>query len=267
MAYTCPQEFIDIAHQLADAARPIALKYFRSENLPVEHKTDNTPVTLADKEIEAEMRRILAAARPQDGIFGEEEGHSNTEAEYTWILDPIDGTKAFSTGRPNFGTLIALHHKTHGLVLGLSDQAVTKDRWFSTQNAVSLWNGKTIKTRNTKKLKDAIFACTDPLRLPERVFNLVTAIRQNVRMTVYGGDCLNYSLIASGFIDVTVEARQQLYDIAPFVPIIENAGGKITQLNGKPIGFQNDDLILAASSPELHQHVLEMMQQIDKGTA
>lgn len=262
MTFTCPQECIDLAHRLADAARPIALKYFRSASLPVEHKTDNTPVTLADREIEAEMRRIIANARPGDGIFGEEEGHSNIDAEWTWVLDPIDGTKAFSTGRPNFGTLIALHHKQHGIVLGLSDQAVTNDRWFSTQNGAMQWNGKTVHSRGTKTLTDAIFACTDPLRLPAPAFDLITAIRRDVRMTVYGGDCLNYSLIASGFLDITVEARQQLYDIAPFVPMIKNAGGKITQINGQPIGFNNDDLILAASSPELHALVLDMYAKI-----
>ena len=262
MSFSLPAEFVEIAHALADAARPIALKYFRSEALAVEHKSDDTPVTRADREIETEMRRILAARRPQDGIFGEEHGHQNPDAEYQWILDPIDGTRAFTTGRTNFGTLIAVYHQTHGFVLGLCDQAVTKDRWISVKDGATVWNGRTVKTRGTQTLSEAIFACTDPLRLPPRIFELVKIIRDKSQMNVFGGDCLNYGLLAGGFIDLIVEGRQQLYDIAPFVPIIENAGGKITQLSGAPIGFVNDDRVIAASSPALHRHILELFDRI-----
>lgn len=262
MSFSLPSEFLEIAHHLADVARPIALKYFRSEALQIDTKEDDTPVTRADREIEAEMRTILGARRPQDGIFGEEEGHTNPDAEFQWILDPIDGTKAFSTGRTNFGTLIAVWHKTHGLVLGICDQAVTNDRWVSVQGGPTFWNKRAVKTRGTKHIDAAIFACTDPLRLPPRVFELVKQIRKQSKMNVFGGDCLNYGLLAGGFIDMIVEGRQQLYDIAPFVPIIENAGGKITQLNGAPIGFKNDDLVVAASSPELHAHLLSMFKEI-----
>ncbi len=262
MSFSLPAEFTEIAHALADVARPIALKYFRSETLSIEHKEDNTPVTRADREIETAMREILGAKRPQDGILGEEHGHENAEAEYQWILDPIDGTRAFTTGRTNFGTLIALYHQTHGFVLGLCDQAVTQDRWISLKGGKTIWNGREVKTRNVKDLSEAIFACTDPLRLPPRIFELVKIIRAESKMNVFGGDCLNYGLLAGGFIDVIVEGRQELHDIASFVPIIENAGGKITQLSGAPIGFVNDDRVVAASSPELHAHILELFQKI-----
>lgn len=262
MSFLLDPSFVTHAHALADLARPIALKYFRQRTLDVEHKHDDTPVTIADREIETAMRHYLSVHRAHDGIFGEEHGHSAPDADYQWILDPIDGTRAYTTGRTNFGTLIALWHKTHGIVMGLCDQAVTHDRWVSVTNGPTLWNDKPVTTRPVKNIADSIFACTDPLRLPPRVFDLVKAIRQKSKMNVFGGDCLNYGLLASGFIDVIVEGRQQLYDIAPFVPIIHNAGGRITQLNGAPIGFHNDDLVVAAATPALHTYILDLYRTL-----
>lgn len=256
-------DLLDIAHQLADIARPIALHYFRNSGLSVEHKDDATPVTIADKEIEHEMRALLARVRPQDGIFGEEEGRTNENAEYTWILDPIDGTKAFTVGRPNFGSLIAVHHKTDGIVLGLCDIPPTKDRWWSVKNGDSFWNGKTVQARKTHTIADAIFSSTDPLRVPEPIFKLIKAVKDRAKIAVYGGDCLNFGLLASGFIDILIDGRQQLYDVAPFVPLIENAGGKITQFNGNPIDFNMDDRVLACSTPELHAEVLKLYKEVN----
>jgi len=256
-------DLLDIAHQLADLARPIALKYFRHESLAVEHKDDATPVTVADKEIEHEMRKLLARVRPADGVFGEEEGQSNPDAEYQWILDPIDGTKAFTVGRPNFGTLIALHHKKRGIVLGVCDIPPTKDRWWAVKGEDSFWNGRTITTRKTKSIGDAIFSSTDPLRVPEPIFKLIKAVKDRAKIAVYGGDCLNFGLLAGGFIDILIDGRQQLYDVAPFVPLIENAGGRITQFSGAPIGFNMDDRVLACSTPELHEEVLALYREIN----
>ena len=256
-------DFLDIAHQLADIARPIALKYFRQASLSVEHKDDATPVTIADKEIEHEMRILLARLRPEDGIFGEEEGRSNADAEYTWILDPIDGTKAFTVGRPNFGSLIALHHKRDGIVLGMCDIPPMQDRWWSLKGQKSFWNGKEIHARKTQKITDAIFSSTDPLRVPEPIFKLIKAVKDRAKIAVYGGDCLNFGLLAGGFIDILIDGRQQLYDVAPFVPLIENAGGKITQFNGNPIDFNMDDRVLACSTPELHAEVLQLYKEVN----
>lgn len=256
-------DFLAIAHELADLARPIAMSYFRKEGLAVEHKGDKTPVTIADRTIELEMRKVLARLRPQDGIFGEEEGHTNPDAEYQWILDPIDGTKAFTVGRPNFGCLIALWHKTEGCVLGMCDIPTTQDRWWSLKNGESFWNGRSIKTRGTKTIEDSIFSSTDPLRVPEPVFKLIRAVKDRAKIAVYGGDCLNFGLLAGGFIDILIDGRQQLYDVAPFVPLIENAGGIITQFNGKPIGFNMEDRVLACSSPELHAEVLKLYYEIN----
>jgi inositol-phosphate phosphatase / L-galactose 1-phosphate phosphatase / histidinol-phosphatase len=260
---TVSPDTIALAHELADIARPIALKYFRTEGLKIEHKDAEQPVTIADREIETVMREMIGKKFPDHGIVGEEYGRTNPDAEWQWILDPIDGTKAFSTGRVNFGTLIALHHAQDGFVLGLCDQAFTKDRWLSIKGQKTEWNGKPVKMRNTRTIKDAIFACTDPLRLPEHAFNLVRMIRKQSYMNVFGGDCINYCLLASGFVDLIIEGRQEVHDIAPFVPMIEAGGGKITQLNGKPILFgKNDDIVLVASSPELHAEILALLQNI-----
>jgi inositol-phosphate phosphatase/L-galactose 1-phosphate phosphatase/histidinol-phosphatase len=261
MSFTCPPEFLALAHELADAARPVALKYFRVAGLAIEQKADRTPVTIADKEIEAILTDMIRARFPEHGIFGEEQGHLNKDAEFTWILDPIDGTKSFTVGRPNFGTLIALWHRDHGAVLGLCDMPAIGDRWYSLCGEAVYMNGKPVKTRGTKTIEESIFTSTDPLRLPAFVLKKVQSIREKVRIAIYGGDCLNYALLASGFLDVIVDNRQQLYDIAPFVPIIHNAGGKITQIDGRPIGFDNGDMIVAASTPELHARILDFFKE------
>ncbi|MDB5478026.1 MAG: histidinol phosphate phosphatase [Alphaproteobacteria bacterium] len=262
MGFTCPDEFVVLAHALADAAGPIALKYFRSANLSFEQKDDASPVTRADREIEIELRHILAIQRPQDGIFGEEQGHSNPDAEYQWILDPIDGTKPFTAGSTNFGTLIALSHREQGIILGLCNQPVTKDRWTGVRNGETLFNGKPVKTRGTATIEKAIFACNNPLSPPRDKSALVKAVHDRAVMTTYGGVCLNYALLASGFVDIVIDSRQQIYDVAPFIPMIENAGGKITQLNGAPIGFAMSNCVLAASTPELHAEILALHRAV-----
>ena len=142
-------------------------------------------------------------------------------------------------------------------------ESSTQDRWWSLKNGESFWNGRRIKTRDTKTIEDSIFSSTDPLRVPEPVFKLIRAVKDRAKIAVYGGDCLNFGLLAGGFIDILIDGRQQLYDVAPFVPLIENAGGVITQFNGKPIGFNMEDRVLACSSPELHAEVLKLYHEIN----
>ena len=146
--------FVQLANALADAARPIAARYFRTQ-VAIDDKTDNSPVTIADREAETAMRDLLTRHVPEHGVFGEEHGAVRTDAEYVWVLDPIDGTKAFITGLPIFGTLVALLHRGKP-VLGIIDQPILKERWLGVEGQRSTFNGQPISVR----------AC--PMRSPRR---------------------------------------------------------------------------------------------------
>src|SRR5216684_6227703 len=145
MAGSVPAELVALAHRLADVARPIAARYVRAA-VTGDDKTDLSPVTVADREAESAMRAVLAAQVPEHGVFGEEHGAVRTDADYVWVLDPIDGTKAFITGLPIFGTLIALLHRGKP-VLGVIDQPILDERWLGVAGRPSTLNDKPIKVR------------------------------------------------------------------------------------------------------------------------
>ena len=145
MAGSVPAELVALALRLADAARPIAAHYFRT-GVTVDDKTDQSPVTVADREAEAAMRALLSEHVPQHGVLGEEHGAVRTDADYVWVIDPIDGTKAYITGLPIFGTLIALFHRGRP-VMGIIDQPIQKERWLGVEGERSTFNGQPIATR------------------------------------------------------------------------------------------------------------------------
>ncbi len=229
----CPPEFVILGHQLADAARPITQKYFR-EKPTIDYKEDDTPVTVADRMVEEKIRDILSQKRPQDGILGEEFGETNPNAEFRWILDPIDGTKPFTIGKATFGTLIALAQKTeHGeeIIFGLCDQSITADRWTGAKGHPTLWNGQAVKARTKISNGQMIGACINPLRFDEKILQKLRIAHKKGYISC-GGDCLNYCLLASGRIDFIVETGQEIYDIAALIPIIHGAGATITKIDG-----------------------------------
>ena len=153
MAGSVPAELVALAHRLADAARPIAARYFRTP-VTVDDKSDRSPVTVADREAETAMRDLLTRHVPEHGVFGKEHGAVRTDADYVWVLDPIDGTKAFITGLPIFGTLIALLHR--GVpVLGIIDQPILKERWLGAAGQVSTFNDRPISVRHCPTLDRA----------------------------------------------------------------------------------------------------------------
>ena len=264
-------EFLTFAHHLADAAGDVIRPYFGAHG-DIEEKTDKSPVTLADKLTEKTIRKLIEQAYPDHAIYGEEEGQKKTISEFTWVIDPIDGTRAFISGRKEWGTLIALC--SDGVpILGILDQPITGERWvgikgekthYSIVPAQELDPRKraqevSIKTRFCGRLADAEFSTTSLTYFTPPQAMSVIAIAQSCRATVKDGDCYAYGLLAKGARDVVLDAGLKPYDILALVPIIEGAGGAITGWDGTPVTLRNfkdvvavgDPALLAAISPHL----------------
>jgi inositol-phosphate phosphatase / L-galactose 1-phosphate phosphatase / histidinol-phosphatase len=246
-----PAELVALANSLADAARPIAARYFRTP-VTVDDKSDLSPVTIADREAETAMRALLARHVPSHGIFGEEHGVERADAEYVWVLDPIDGTKAFITGLPIFGTLIALLHRG-APVLGIIDQPIMKERWLGAAGRPSTLNDRPIKVRACAALDRAYMYSTAPLMFPGPIAKCHEALAEKVKLFRWGGDCYAYGLLAAGHVDLVVENSLKLYDFAALAPVIKGAGGVITDWRGKELDMRSDGSVLAAGDPAIHR--------------
>ena len=244
-------ELVALANSLADAARPIAARYFRTP-VTVDDKTDASPVTIADREAETAMRALLTEHVPQHGVFGEEHGAVRTDAESVWVLDPIDGTKAFITGLPIFGTLIALLHRGQP-VMGVIDQPILQERWLGVAGERSTLNGRPIQVRACASLDRAYMYSTAPLMFPGPVARRHEALAEKVKLFRWGGDCYAYGLLAAGHVDLVVENSLKLYDFAALVPVIKGAGGMITDWKGRELDMRSDGSVLAAGDPAIHR--------------
>ncbi len=254
-------EDLALAHRLADAAGEAIRPLFRGE-WASERKSDQSPVTEADRAAEAAIRSILEAERPDDGILGEEYGISNEGAGRRWVLDPIDGTISFMAGRPIFGTLIALLQDGWPL-LGIIDQPIAKERWAARLGEPTTFNGKPVRARSCRSLEDAVLATSSPHYFTadqaEPYMRLAAAVGGNARQgtIVYGGDCYNYGLLAGGHIDIVCEAGLAVYDYAALVPVVEGAGGTVSDWQGNPLDAQSDGTVLALGDPARLEDVLE----------
>jgi inositol-phosphate phosphatase / L-galactose 1-phosphate phosphatase / histidinol-phosphatase len=230
---------IALAQRLADAAGAVIRPHFRTA-FAVEDKGDASPVTVADREAEAAMRRIVEAECPRDGIIGEEYGVKDGPSGRSWVLDPIDGTTSFVAGRPIFGTLIALVEDGWP-VLGVIDQPVARERWVGAVGRATEFNRRAVTARRCPDLAQAVLATTSPNLFDddEAVRFLAVASKVARRRIVYGGDCYNYGLIASGHVDLVVEAGLKLHDFAALVPIVEGAGGTMCDWSGEPLSAES----------------------------
>jgi histidinol phosphatase-like enzyme (inositol monophosphatase family) len=198
------------------------------------------------------MRTLLAKQVPAHGIFGEEHGVERADAEYVWVLDPIDGTKAFITGLPIFGTLIALLHR--GVpVLGIIDQPILKERWLGVAGRRSTLNDRPIKVRACTSLDKAYMYSTAPLMFRGPVAKRHEELAEKVKLFRWGGDCYAYGLLAAGHVDLVVENSLKLYDFAALAPVIKGAGGMITDWKGRELNMQSDGSVLAAGDPAIHR--------------
>ncbi|MER5172365.1 inositol monophosphatase family protein [Thioclava sp. GXIMD2076] len=245
---------LSFAASVADAVREQALHYFRSD-LKVDDKADSSPVTVADREIEAFMRQEIAKRFPEDGIFGEEQAATQLDARDIWVVDPIDGTKSFVSGHPLFGNLIA-RLRDGAPYLGQIDMPALGDRWQGQKGQPSTFNGQVCKTSGCTDLAEARAYTTDPELFFGETRPVYEALREAVHLLRFGGDCYNYGLLASGYCDMVLEIGLQPYDYLPTVQIIEGAGGVITDWSGAPLGLTSKGDVLASATPELHAAML-----------
>lgn len=235
------------------SSRPI-ICYYRRE-LVVENKADASPVTIADRQAEEEMRRLIMRQYPEDGIIGEEFGHHQPDADYQWVLDPIDGTRSFISGVPLFGTLIALTYRKKP-ILGLMNLPILKELLIGTPQQTTL-NDKKVMMRERTRLSDAVLLATDHLHIRkyQNAKNFEDLITQ-VNFYRTWGDCFGYYLLASGFADIMVDAITAPWDSLAIIPIIQGAGGIVTDYKGNdPVGGTS----LVAAHPSLHQQVIEIL--------
>ncbi|TWI54785.1 myo-inositol-1(or 4)-monophosphatase [Pseudomonas duriflava] len=247
------------AERLAEAAAEAISPYFRAP-LAVDDKGGRLfdPVTVADKAAERAMRELILSEYPTHGILGEEEEAVAGQSPLTWVLDPIDGTRAFITGLPLWGTLIALNDGTRPVV-GVMNQPYTRERFVGTPEGAWL-NGTPLKTRACETLSTARLMCTSPqifdtparLAAFERVANQAQLVR-------FGGDCYAYCMLASGFVDVIIEASLQPYDVQALIPIIEGAGGIMTSWDGGDA--QHGGAVVACGDKALHAQVLALLNE------
>lgn len=248
---------IALAARLADAAGAAIRPRFRAEH-GMEAKEDQSPVTLADREAEEAMRRLLIAERPMDGIVGEEFGVREGTSGRQWVLDPIDGTRAFIAGRPIFGTLIALVEDGWPL-LGIIDQPIIGERWLGVAGRATLFNGKPASTRTCRELKGAVLGTTSPALFDDGQLHAFEHLDAQVASTVLGGDCYNYACVASGWLDVVVEAGLKLHDFAALVPVVEGAGGRMCDWQGDPLHAGSTGEVIAAGDPARVEEILELL--------
>lgn len=254
-------ELLVFAHQLADTAKSITLTYFR-QPLDVHRKGDGSPVTLADQTTEKALRACIEQNYPSHGIIGEEQAAKNTQSEFEWIIDPIDGTKNFIAGLPLYGTLICLL-QTGKPILSIIDIPAQNERWAASQETCTVYqkNGQQTNTqsKNNQQLEQAILCSTDYNMFNKAENEQVTPLRQAVAQIRYNGDCYLYAMLASGWIDIVLDSDLKIYDFLPLIPIIEQAGGVITDWQGKPLHKDSTGQVLASANSALHQAALHKL--------
>ncbi len=234
------QDLLSLANHLADESGKVIRKHFRTP-FDVETKSDASPVTVADKGAEARIREILEEKRPGDGILGEEYGPKESRNGYTWVLDPIDGTKSFVIGRPTFGTLIALC-KDGIPVLGIIDQPILNERWVGDTKQTT-FKGTPVSARKVSTLKECRVASTAPAQLaaPNTDGHLWQKLDSACNYTVWGGDCYSYGLLTNGGLDAVIETCLAPYDYLALVPVVTGAGGWMGDWNGNSLTLTNHD--------------------------
>lgn len=254
-----------LAHAMADAARVETLALFRGQQLGTENKLAGgfDPVTAADKASERAMRALIEAHRPEDGILGEEEGPKEGTSGWTWVLDPIDGTRGFVSGTPTWGVLIALCDAS-GPKLGIIDQPYIGERFaggFGRAEFTGPHGSGPLGVRGTKTLSEAIIFTTFPEVGTDAERAGFEAVSARCKLTRYGMDCYAYALLAAGQIDLVVEAGLHSYDICGPIGVIEAAGGIVTDWRGGPV--HDGGRALAAATPELHAQALAVLVDLD----
>jgi len=257
------ESYLEFAYRTAIAAGDAILPHFR-EIIDVEDKrplTGYDPVTIADRAAEEVIRAEIARAYPDHGIHGEEQGKQAGTSPLTWVIDPIDGTRSFILGQLHWATLIALHDGVRP-VLGVVHQPFVGETFLAARGGLAQWRRgdqkRTLRTRNCARVEDAVVATTDPRHFKSpRQRAVYDAISGPARLTRFGGDCYCYTQLAMGFVDMVVETGLQPYDVQALIPLIEAAGGVITNWAGGPCDQGGD--VFACGDSELHAKVLAQL--------
>lgn len=248
------KEFEKICKLLADESSKIIKQYFR-QKVNVDYKSDDSPVSTADLKAEEIMRKIIEKEFPEHGILGEEFGHTKPEAEYQWILDPIDGTKNFVCGSPQFGTLIALT-KNNEPILGVINLPMLSEFLIGDNYSARL-NDNIVNLRECKSLNSATLLFTDLMNIEkyqdiEKFKKIISAVRLYRDL----GDCFGYYLLCSGFADIMIDPIMNFWDVAAVIPIVKGAGGIITDFCGN---YESQLTSVVASSKSIHPKIIELL--------
>jgi len=253
-----PKDLLDAALEISATAAAIPMQYFRSA-IAVEDKPDQSPVTIADRETEAHIRRAIEKRFPAHGIFGEEFGTSGGGTDYTWIIDPIDGTRSFICGVPLFGMLLGVLAGDEP-VAGVIRMPALGETFGGFRGGGATKDGAPIRCRQTNKIEEARIVINEANRMmlkdPLRLRHLMSLgqIRR------FLNDCYPFALLSMGQIDVVVDSDLQPYDYLPVVPVVEAAGGVMTNWKGEKLGLKSDGNVLAAATPELHRAVMNRLR-------
>ena len=255
-------DFTAFVDRLASASGDAILPFFRT-SLNVEDKSRGEkfdPVTAADRAAEMAMRTLIRRAFPEHGIVGEEYGDERVDAEYVWVLDPIDGTQSFISGMPVWGTLIALMRGGEP-VYGMMHQPFTRER-FTGDGGSAKYRGPTgeraLRARRCAALAEATLMTTSPLLMSDAERDMFQKVERVSRLSRYGGDCYAYCMLAAGHVDLVIESGLKPYDVIPLMPIIAGSGGIITAWDGSPA--QAGGRIVAAGDKRVHEAAMKMLQ-------
>ena len=255
-------DFTAFIGRLATASGETILPFFRT-SLGVDNKAKKSkfdPVTEADRGAEAVMRRLIKETFPQHGIVGEEFGNERADADYVWVLDPIDGTKSFISGFPTWGTLIALMH--HGVpAYGMMHQPYIGERFSGDSRSARLQSpsgNRDLQVRRCESLRDAVMFTTSPLLMNDGDRASFERVQHEVRLSRYGGDCYSYCMLAAGHLDLVIETDLKPYDIAALIPIVTGAGGLVTTWEGEPA--QSGGRIVAAGDARIHAAAMALLR-------
>ena len=253
------ETYVDLAERLAEASGKIVRRHFRSLS-GVGEKQDLTPVTIADKEAEFAMRKMIQVEYPDHGIIGEEGGNTLQNNEFVWVLDPIDGTKNYASGSYQFGTLISLLEEGT-CILGIIDQPVLKERWLGVRGRPTTFNADPVQARTCDELTDAWMYSSNPGMFELDNQKRFASLASRVKYSLFGTDCIGYGLVASGFTDIICEAQMKPWDYAAHIPIIEGAGGVISDWKGNPLTLYSGGTVLACGDARIHKAALEVLSQ------
>ncbi len=265
MSEATQTDLVRVAHLLADAARTQTLPLFRSDSLVIDDKSGGQafdPVTAADRGAEKAMRDILSVERPEDAILGEEFGTKSGTTGLTWVLDPIDGTRGFMSGTPTWGVLIAVSD-ADGPIFGIIDQPYIGERFVGgcglSEMAGPHWTRK-LATHPPRPLADATVMTTFPEVGTADEMRAFQAVAQKARLTRYGMDCYGYALVASGQVDLVIEAGLKPYDIQAPIAVVEAAGGIVTDWQGNPA--HEGGRCIAAANLAIHAEALAILNGV-----